>query len=364
MLKNIDFNALVDELAVAIAKRLIAKLKDEVNTELKNLVVSLNSSEETKEVSAKLVRKDTSPVPEEVTPPVVVDSVNTPEVTTEPLPEYTPKVVIPADEELPPYVAMTSENMTPDTFMQGLQIIAESAMVSLPEQYKEAIFSLNKKDQKTARIFLRAMNPSSWMDMIDGTYIFDVEDMMDMPVPDSSYKRFLNGYVRGVFEKIHKNGQKIQRAKDISSANLQRMAEAREKRRILAEKQLAKKNEAEAKRKAACSEIPVKEELYIPKLEKKLRRKLIILGLLQAQQGLIQTEFGNTFIMDMIESSGAIAKLKHSNDDCSKMVFVMADFISHSYLDHISKECLTLVKGGMTSIREALSDYAKECYPA
>jgi len=364
MLQNIDFNALVDELAVAIAKRLVAKLKDEVNTELKNLVVALNASEETKEVSATLVRKDTAPIPEEVPPTEVTSPEDTTPVPTSFSVTENKPVFSNDDEDLPPYVAMTSENMSPDAFMQGLQIIAESAMVSLPEQYQEAVFSLSKKDQKTARIFLRAMNPTYWMDMIEGSYVFDVEDMMDMPIPDSGYRRYLNDYVRGVFEKIHKHGLKIQRSKDISAANLKRMAEAREKRRLLAERQLAKKNEAEAKRKAACADLPQKVELYIPKIEKKLRKKIIIVGLLQAQQGLIQTEFGNTFIMDMIESSGGVAKLKQVNDDSGKMVFVMADFISHSHTDNIAKEVLTIVKGGMTSIREALSDYAKESYPA
>ena len=360
---DISLNVLIDEVSTTITQRVMQSLKLKLNIELKGLVTSLKSSQN-------------SSVTTEATPEVSNDSI--PDNTLETKPKEAvvntsggscaatseaklKDVVTEATKpEVMPDVASTRDD---DNYLQDLKTATDVDLEVLPSHYKEAILSLNKKDQFTARIFLKALNPDKWVDLIEASFEFDVDDILDIPVHEEQ-RLSANDYVKYVFEKVVKNGKKISRAKELIATNLKKLEETRKKRVALLEKQKATKDAESARKKAASEVIPqVKPELYIPIIDKKLRSKIVIVGLLPAQQSMFENEYRNTFIMTMMDSAEGHTKLKQLTEAKDKRVFCMADFISHSHSDNVDKSCLSIVRGGFTHLREALSNYANEVYP-
>lgn len=97
-----------------------------------------------------------------------------------------------------------------------------------------------------------------------------------------------------------------------------------------------------------------------PVVVKDKLRKVVVIGLLPQQAGLIQSEFHDTFDLSFWQdgAGGGINKLK-AVAAAADMVFVHTRHISHAVTDAIKvvRVPVTNVNGGMTQLRDALTKY-------
>lgn len=94
-----------------------------------------------------------------------------------------------------------------------------------------------------------------------------------------------------------------------------------------------------------------------PQETKSKRRKVLVVGLIPAQMGHIDREFGNTFDMEFLET-GEYAKAKALAPHCD-IVYLHVKHGSHSMQDTLRSAGanLRLVGGGMTELRTQLQGY-------
>lgn len=87
-------------------------------------------------------------------------------------------------------------------------------------------------------------------------------------------------------------------------------------------------------------------------------KRVLVLGLLPEQQHMIHKEFDSVFKLTCLGSNDN-ANLIKSNSAHADSVFIVADFISHSTIKLVESTGCTprIVKGGMTSLRDAMTKY-------
>lgn len=102
-------------------------------------------------------------------------------------------------------------------------------------------------------------------------------------------------------------------------------------------------------------------KMLSPFAKKERKPIILVVGLLPNQAGLINSEFGDKFVIRHWTKDQTATQLKYSINNVSN-IFVFVDKIGHN-IDGIvasSGKNYQRVSGGMTSLRKAILDYSKE----
>lgn len=406
-----DFDRLIKELSTVIAEKILVNVKEKVNGGLKKFIQEIDVKSFSVETLSKdkkgsllvsddvvdSILKNNKRTPVKVT----VKEANTPikpskrvkKVATSPVgispvdtTEMVP-VVLPltldfsgSEQDVTPIKEVKDTDVkdkgvkdkegydykefdTINTYLSHQKFLIDADLDQLPPHYKGAILELNRKDNKTAKMLLAMLPVDKWIDFIEGRLIVSISDIYTEGMSKCT-QDWIDGYFLQVCAKILKVSKKVARAQEVAAANLKKIENAREKKRLLAEKQAAKKEaDLEARRLLMeCQPAPPC-ELYTPQIEKRSRVKIGIIGVLPAKQDMIQKEFGDTFCLAMSDVGTGVINVRNIVEGHDKKIFVLVDFVSHCHINLIDKRCLAPVRGGFYQLKKALSDYAKECYP-
>lgn len=113
----------------------------------------------------------------------------------------------------------------------------------------------------------------------------------------------------------------------------------------------------EEKVSAVISAIPARINPPLLEAPRKTKKSVCLVGLLPAQAGMIQQEFGDVFDLKFIDAGERNGHLKDAVVHSDK-TFLMTGFISHATQELVKAQGVSpvLVSGGMTRLRDVLTD--------
>ena len=375
MTTEVNFEALIDAFAEMFAQKIALRVKEKTYVELQGLLKSLENIPETSpkqetsyeglQLNVKAFLGDTD---KEISAQPKIESVSnpSPEIAQE-ITATVPTCVITTNADDSKTEQEEKEKsdakQDKDAALKAGEFIEKVNLDILPMHLKEAALTLSKHDLMGFKLVLWTIHPDEWVASIMGELDVDVGDLFGGHGFSERYIAISNAHFKKTSARVVKQAYKILRAKEANANSLKKLEENKRKREALAQKQREKKAAEEVRKKSleAASNVKPK-EYYSPVIDKMFRKKVGIVGILSAQQSLIQEEFGETFIFTMAEGRDGIAKIKQIMECPDKKLFVMGDFVSHSHTELLDRDKMTIVRGGMTHLREALSNYAKQGY--
>ena len=353
MSEYVDFNGLLDEISSAFARELASRIQKKTYVELESLLRTFDVT--------PLAAYANKPA---VTPAVVTDVA--PAVASEVASEVAPEVEVP-HVKVPPTVEEPLVNKVPEfdyDLVPQSKFLTEQEFAILPEQFRAAICNLPISANRSMSIILKAMPPESWVRILQGDILVDFRALtIGLGLPDNT-PIFGNDAVRKIIVRVNKEAKIFLRQK-VAATNLLRKKEAIKRKQEQALQKRREKQEADALRRAnsVTETIVARKRYYTPTIDKRNRKKVGIIGVTAMQQALINAEYEDTFILAMADANDGVAKLRQVIDSPERKVYALTDCIAHSHVDLIGKENFNPVCGGMTHLRETLSNYARECYP-